>query len=151
VYGRGVSFSLTEITPELAKQLTETGLSYDDFDELEMNELEDTDEDECGITLNLEVHVDGEKIANPYEGFSGIEQAKNVRPFKLGHPGKYYYVNIMEENGLWLKAEMNEPFDPKKLQIDFRLCSSRQRDHQVGGAFIWRTVGHFRIHRRRCK
>jgi hypothetical protein len=78
VYGYGVSLSLTEITPELAKQLTETGITDENFDELEMNELEDTDEDECGITLNLEEHVDGEKIANPYEADSGIEDAKQT-------------------------------------------------------------------------
>jgi hypothetical protein len=38
VYGYGLSLSLTEITAELAKELTETGLSYEKFDELEVNE-----------------------------------------------------------------------------------------------------------------
>jgi hypothetical protein len=118
VYGYGVSLSLTEITPELAKQLTETGITDENFDELEINELEDTDEDECGITLNLEVHVDSEKIANPYEGFSGIEQAKDVRSYQLGQAGKCYYVKMMEEDGLWLTLEINKPFDPEKLQIE---------------------------------
>jgi hypothetical protein len=83
-----------------------------------MNELEDTDEDECGITLNLELHVDRKKIANPYEGFSGIEQAKNVGSFQIGEAGKCYYVKMMEEDGLWLTLEINKPFDPEKLQIE---------------------------------
>jgi hypothetical protein len=31
VYERGLSFSLTEITPELAKELTETGIHKDGY------------------------------------------------------------------------------------------------------------------------
>ena len=57
VYGRGVSFSLTEITPELAKELTATGLTEERFEELEENELEMADEVESGIGSELEVHV----------------------------------------------------------------------------------------------
>ena len=52
VYGRGVSFSLTEITPELAKELIETGITEERYAELEVDQLETTDEDESGITSN---------------------------------------------------------------------------------------------------
>jgi hypothetical protein len=41
-----------------------------------------------------------------------------VRPFKLGEPGKCYYVKMMEEDGLWLTREISEPFDPEKLEIE---------------------------------
>ena len=82
VYGYGLSFSLTEITPK-AKELTETGIANEDFDELELNELEDTDEDESGITLNLEVHVDGQKIANPMRGTLRSIMQKTCVPISL--------------------------------------------------------------------
>lgn len=117
MYGRGVSFSLTEITTELAEELTKTGITYEKFDELEMNELKDTDEDECGITSDLEIQVDDQKIANPYEGLFGIEH-KEAHSFQIGEPGKYYFVEITWEKGLWLKAQTNEAFDPEKLQIE---------------------------------
>ena len=117
VYGYGLSFSLTEITPELAKELTQTGVTEEQYDGLE-DELEIFGDDASGIGSDLEVHVDGQKIASPYQGHSGIEQAKDVRSYQLGEPGKCYYVNMMEENGLWLTREISEPFDPNKLEIE---------------------------------
>lgn len=96
---------------------TATGISEERYDDLE-DELEDADADECGITSELHVHINGQKIANPYEGHFGVEDAKDVRSYRLGEPGKYYYVKIMEESGLWLKAQSNETFDSEKLQIE---------------------------------
>ena len=64
------------------------------------------------------MHVDGEKVANPYEGHSGIVNASNVRSSQLGEPGKYYFLSITEEKGIWLKAETSEAFNPEKLQIE---------------------------------
>lgn len=121
--GYGLCLSLREITPELAKELTETGVTDENFDELEL-ELEDTDEDECGITCGLEIHVDGQKIANAYEGDSGIED-KEAHSFQIGEARQ---MQLREnDGGEWALAnkKSTSPLILRSLIEIFDLCSAR--------------------------
>jgi len=43
---------------------------------------------------------------------------KDVHSYQHGKLGKYYYVNITGEKGLWLNVQTREAFDPEKLQIE---------------------------------
>jgi len=43
-----------------------------------MNDLDDMN---LGSRVDLELHVDGQKIASPYEGYSGLEHASDVHSY----------------------------------------------------------------------
>lgn len=104
VHGSGVTVYVTEISPAIAEELTQTGVSIDRFEEIRGSEKTHA----AGIRDDMEVFVDGRRISAPPEA-----QAQGT-PVAL-EPGEHYLIVRETAEGRWLDIETAEPFDPEKL------------------------------------
>ena len=104
VHGRGVTLYVTEISPEIARELTQTGVTIDRFEQI--REAESTHA--AGIRDEMEVFVDGRRISAP------PETAPQEAPIAL-EAGKHFLVVRETAEGRWLDIETDEPFDPAKF------------------------------------
>jgi hypothetical protein len=104
VHGSGVTLYVTEISPEIAEELTQTGVSIDRFEEIRGSEKTHA----AGIRDDMEVFVDGRRITAPPETQSP------ETPIAL-EPGKHYLIVRETAEGRWLDIATADPFDPEKL------------------------------------
>ena len=104
VHGRGVTLYVTEVSPEIAQELTETGVSIERFEEICASE----ETHAAGIRDDMDVFVDGVRISRPPEAQS------QETPIAL-EAGKHYLIVRETADGRWLDIETDEPFDPAKF------------------------------------
>ena len=104
VHGRGVTLYVTEISPEIAHELTATGVTIDRFEQI--REAESTHA--AGIRDEMEVFVDGRRISAP------PETVPPDPPIAL-ETGKHFLIVRETAEGRWLDLETDEPFDPAKF------------------------------------
>jgi hypothetical protein len=110
VHGRGVTLYLSEIVSEIADELTKSGVSLDRFAEIRQGE----DTYAAGISSELEVFVDGEKISVQSDDGEGASVATPI----MLEAGKYYLVVQETAEGRWLDIQTEGPFDPAKLSAN---------------------------------
>jgi hypothetical protein len=104
VHGTGVTLYVTEISPEVAQELTQTGVSIERFEQIRLSESAHA----AGIRDDMEVFVDGRRISAPPEAQS------QETPVAL-EAGKHYLVVRETAEGRWLDIETAEPFDADKF------------------------------------
>lgn len=112
IHGRGVTFFVTEITPEIATELAQTGVSNERFDELFEEELDRSDDVAAGVTSGLRVLVDGEEVS---VGFDDVDDVEAVSTSLVAEPGKYYLLIEKVAEGCLATIDTEEPFDPSEL------------------------------------
>jgi hypothetical protein len=112
IHGRGIAFFVTEITPEIATELAETGVSDERFDELFEEELDRSDGVAAGITKGLRVLVDGEQVS---VGFNDVDEVEVASTSQVAEPGKYYLLIEKVAEGCLVSIDTEEPIDPSKL------------------------------------
>jgi hypothetical protein len=110
VHGSGVTIYLTEIIAEIADELTNSGVSLDRFAEIRRGE----DTHAAGISSEMEVFVDGEKISVQ----SDDDEATSASVPVVLEAGKFYLVVQETAEGRWLDIETEGPFDPAKLSAN---------------------------------
>jgi hypothetical protein len=112
IHGRGIAFFVTEITPEIATELAETGVSDERFDELFEEELDRSDGVAAGITNGLRVLVDGEQVS---VGFNDVDDVEVANTSQVAEPGNYYLLIEKVAEGCLVTIDTEEPIDPSKL------------------------------------
>jgi hypothetical protein len=112
IHGRGIAFFVTEITPEIAAELAETGVSDERFDELFEEELDRSDGVAAGITNGLRVLVDGEQVS---VGFNDVDDVEVASTSQVAEAGKYYLLIEKVAEGCLVSVDTEEPIDPSKL------------------------------------
>jgi pyruvate/2-oxoglutarate dehydrogenase complex dihydrolipoamide acyltransferase (E2) component len=112
IHGRGIAFFVTEITPEIATELAETGVSDERFDELFEEELDRSDGVAAGITKGLRVLVDGEQVS---VGFNDVDEVEVASTSQVAEPGKHYLLIEKVAEGCLITIDAEEPIDPSKL------------------------------------
>jgi hypothetical protein len=112
IHGRGIAFFVTEITPEIATELAENGVSDERFDELFEEELDRSDGVAAGITNGLRVLVDGEQVS---VGFNDVDDVEVANTSQVAEPGNYYLLIEKVAEGCLVTIDTEEPIDPSKL------------------------------------
>jgi hypothetical protein len=112
IHGRGVAFFVTEITPEIARELAETSVSDERFDELFKEELDRSDGVAAGITKGLRVLVDGEQVS---VGFNDVDDVEVASTSQVAEPGKHYLLIEKVAEGCLVTIDTRDPIDPSKL------------------------------------
>jgi hypothetical protein len=145
IHGGGTRLYVTEITPEIADELTQTGVLQERLAAIRLEE----DILAAGIRGDMVVFVDGEKVSTE-SGEKDSERGETSVALQLG---KHYLVIEELAEGRWLDLEIEEPFESSKLStnlttyvlMDGKSVTVTEVDYD-GEAKVGETVVKAKIH-----